>query len=66
MFKDVVTETGVCYTYNSLETDREQNRANDGDDIIEDWSLEGELLNVYPRKGSKYSLYLCFNVFKER
>jgi acid-sensing ion channel, other len=59
MLKQVVTESGVCFVYNSYEIYRYNDETNDGD-----WTLEGGYRNstddndIHPRRGSKSTLKL--------
>jgi acid-sensing ion channel, other len=60
LFKEVVTEEGICYTYNAIEYYRNAN-----DDEHVSWTLEDgyvpnnvSLADSYPKKGSKHSLFV--------
>jgi acid-sensing ion channel, other len=69
MFEEVVTEDGPCFTYNGLDVYRTGNQTQD--DTFKDWTLEdGYLddtnfdLDVYPRRGNKYPMYVTFSSYK--
>jgi acid-sensing ion channel, other len=64
MFKAVITEDGVCYTYNGLDIYRNDTPR------TEDWTLENGYrkdtgrTDVFPRAGSMYSLIVLLRVYK--
>jgi acid-sensing ion channel, other len=66
LFKEVVTEGGVCFVFNSFEVFRKSNESLD--DTIEEWTLEGGYKNntghidIHPRAGSKFALNMGFTV----
>jgi Amiloride-sensitive sodium channel len=63
MFSQVVTESGVCFVYNSYEIYRNSSGTNEGE-----WTLEGGYRNhsvdvdIHPRRGSKTTLKVGMNV----
>jgi acid-sensing ion channel, other len=63
MFKQVVTESGVCFVYNSYEIYRNANETHEGE-----WTLEGGYRNstdnnvIHPRRGSKNTMKVGMNV----
>jgi acid-sensing ion channel, other len=69
MFKKVVTEEGVCYTYNSLEVYRKEGEKAYAEQ--EHWTLEDGYkktlreLDVFPRTGSKLPLVIDLEVFNQ-
>jgi acid-sensing ion channel, other len=66
MLQEVITEEGVCYTYNGLDIIRKDNVTDD--DV--DWTLEygykntTDQFDVYPRPGSEYPLVFALAVPK--
>jgi acid-sensing ion channel, other len=68
MFKQVITEEGVCFNYNGLDIYRDINATNN--DQFENWSLEDgyknnvEHLNVRPHPGSKIYLTMGLGLYK--
>jgi acid-sensing ion channel, other len=69
ILKEVVTEGGVCFVYNSHEVFRKTDATNG--DANDEWTLEGGYKNytghvdVHPRAGSQISLAITMNVGPE-
>jgi acid-sensing ion channel, other len=63
MLRQVVTESGVCFVYNSYEIYRNANDTNEGE-----WTLESgyrnstENIDIHPRQGSKTTLKIRMDV----
>jgi acid-sensing ion channel, other len=66
LLKSFVTESGVCFVFNSLEIYRSSNGNND--DNFEEWTLDSGYRNytghidIYPRAGSRSGFFVVFKV----
>jgi acid-sensing ion channel, other len=64
-FEEVVTEEGVCYTYNGLEIFRDKKGGKTGE-----WTLDGgyrserNLTTVYPRRGTRNNFFVSLGIQK--
>jgi acid-sensing ion channel, other len=68
IFKEVITEEGICYTYNGIAIFR--NVGDENDDELVEWTLEGgnknktEIRDGFPRFGSIYPLNVKLRVLE--